>query len=283
MCHSFSELVSSPHSVRDALDSEISHIRAHLVNCLPFSINMIAAIRDHYDRCRVLVAGDVEDIAGVLVEFHSMYNGHIWYDPIIWITGSPDISSKLLHERGYGRSIVISQTDFSSQFPLKTRGMRVFEEFIMTVNTDMLPVSASNPNVEIRQLNTADVEGSLLFSGYDGENMDLKERKQEENFLKERICLGLYSNGQLVSRGAIMSVTEDYASVGAFFTLAGARKKGFGSSIVAEVSRKAATTSKYACLFVRSTNNEAISLYKKLGFKITGKAYFLDLGTGLSP
>ena len=35
------------------------------------------------------------------------------------------------------------------------------------------------------------------------------ERKREENFLKERICLGLYSNGKLVSRGAIMSVTEE--------------------------------------------------------------------------
>ena len=276
-------MASSQRFVREALDSEISHIVAHLENSLPFSINMIATIRDYYDRCRVFVAGDLKNIAGVLVEFHSMYNNHIWFDPIIWITGSPHVSSKLLHERGYDKSIVISQTDFSSQLPVEYSRMRVFEEFIMTVDTDMLPVSANNPDVEIRRLESADVEESLLFSGYGGEIMDLKERKREENFLKERICLGLYSNGQLVSRGAIMSVTEDYASVGAFFTLAGSRKKGYGSAIVTEVSKKASATSKYACLFVRSTNNEAISLYRKLGFKIADRAYFLDLGTGLSP
>lgn len=276
-------MASSPHIVREALDSEISHIMAHLENNLPFSINMIAAIRDYYDRCRVFFAGDLKKIAGVMVEFHSVYNNHIWFDPIVWITGSPHVSSKLLHERGYDKSIVISQTDFSSQLPVEYSRMRVFEEFIMTVDTDMLPVSANNPDVEIRQLKSADVDESLIFSGYSGEIIGLKERKREENFLKERICLGLYSNGQLVSRGAIMSVTEEYASVGAFFTSAGARKKGYGSTIVTEVSKKASATSKYACLFVRSTNNEAISLYRKLGFKIADRAYFLDLGTGLSP
>lgn len=276
-------MASSPHIVREALDSEISHILAHLVNCLPFSINMIATIRDHYDRCRVFVAGDLKDIAGVLVEFHSMYNSHIWFDPIIWITGSPDVSSKLLHERGYGKSIVISQTDSSSLMPVENHEIRVFEEFIMTVDPGSLPESANIPDVEIRRLELTDVEESLLFSGYSGKIMDLKERKREENFLKERICLGLYSSGQLISRGAIMSVTEEYASVGAFFTLAGARKKGYGSAIVTEVSKKASATSKYACLFVRSTNNEAISLYRKLGFEIAANAYFLDLGTGLSP
>ncbi len=276
-------MASSPHSVREVSDIETGPIMGYLVNCLPFSINMIAAIRDHHDRCRVFVAGDVENIAGVLVEFHSMYNSHIWFDPIIWITGSPDVSSKLLHERGYDKSIVISQTDFSSLMPVENHEIRVFEEFIMTVDAGRLPESVNNPDVEIRQLDTADVDESLLFSGYSGEIMDLKERKQEENFLKERICLGLYSNGQLVSRGAIMSVTEDCASVGAFFTLEGARKKGYGSAIVTEVSKKASATSKYACLFVRSTNNEAISLYKKLGFEIAASAYFFDLGTGLSP
>ena len=276
-------MASSQRFVREALDSEISHIVAHLENSLPFSINMIATIRDYYDRCRVFVAGDLKNIAGVLVEFHSMYNNHIWFDPIVWISGSPDVSSKLLHERGYDKSIVISQTDFSSQLPVGYSRMRVFEEFIMRVDSDMLAPSVNNPDVEIRRLESADVEESLLFSGYGGEIMGLKERKREENFLKERICLGLYSNGQLISRGAIMSVTEDYASVGAFFTLAGSRKKGYGSAIVTEVSKKASATSKYACLFVRSTNNEAISLYRKLGFKIADRAYFLDLGTGLSP
>ena len=113
--------------------------------------------------------------------------------------------------------------------------------------------------------------------------MDQIAREREENFLKERFCLGLYANGNLASRGAIMSITEDYASVGAFFTLKSLRNRGYGSIIVSEVIKQASVKSQNACLFVRSTNANAISLYSKLGFEIVGKAYFTDLGTGLTP
>ena len=265
------------------MDSDLGRILEYLANLLPFSVNMMAAIRDYPHRCRVFLAVDREYVAGVLVEFQSKYNSQIWFDPIIWITGNSDDSARLLQERGYEKAIVISQTDFSSQMQGKSRETRVHEEYTMTVDNRQLHERLEFQDTHVRRLESKDAEESLLLWGIQKENIDPFKKKHEENFIRERTCLGLFANGQLVSRGAVMSVTEEYASVGAFFTIAGARRKGYGSAIVGEVLRKASATSRFSCLFVRSSNNDAISLYRKLGFKITDKAYFIDMGTGLMP
>ena len=279
----FSELDSVPFAVSEALAEDFDEIMGYLKSKLPFSVNMAASIRDYPERCRVMVAHQGNLIAGVLVEFHSTYNSHIWLDPIIWITGNSEVASILMRERGYGRSIIISQVDFSWLIPPEMPEIRVFEEFIMSVRSKKFSEKEIDPHLKVRRMEISEAEDSLKFSGYDVELIDHIAKEKEENFLRERLCFGLYSDGQLASRGAIMSITEDYASVGAFFTLKVLRNKGYGIAIVSEVINQASAKSQNACLFVRSTNANAISLYSKLGFEIVGKAYFTDLGTGLMP
>lgn len=274
---------SVPYAVSEALDEDFDDIMSYLKSKLPFSVNMAASIRDHRERCRVLVARQGNLIAGVLVEFHSTYSSHIWLDPIIWMTGNSEVSSILLRERGYGRSIIISQADFSSLIPTEIPAIRVFEEFFMSVRLEKFSGKEITPDVNVRRLEISDADDSLKLSGYNVELIDQITREKEENFLKERFCFGLYANGQLASRGAIMSITDDYASVGAFFTLKALRNRGYGSTIVSEVIKQASSKSQSACLLVRSTNDNAISLYSKFGFDVVGKAYFTDLGTGLMP
>ncbi len=137
----------------------------------------------------------------------------------------------------------------------------------------------------VRKLTTNDALQSLKL------NVDIKNSNKiltqlisnEENFIRERICFGKFIDEKLVSRGAIMSIAGNYASVGAFYTIETERKKGYASDIIKATIMEASRHSKNACLFVRNNNSNAINLYKKLGFICTGHAWFHDIGTGLSP
>ena len=156
---------SVPYAVREALNQDFDEIMSYLKSELPFSVNMIASIRDHCERCRVLVARQSKLIAGVLVEFHSTYNSHIWLDPIIWITGNSEVSSILLRERGFGRSIIISQAEFASLIPTEMPEVRVFEEFIMSVSLEKFSEKEITPDVNVRRLEIFEADESLKISG----------------------------------------------------------------------------------------------------------------------
>lgn len=260
----------------EQLDSYLSGLQ-------PFSVNMIAAIRDYPDRCRVLVAHAGNSIAGSLVEFHSRYNRHIWYDPIIWISGQPEIAASLLLKRGSGNSIIISQSPLAFRPHTGIPEVNVFEEYLLVASLGALAWDEAPGNVIMRRMGADDVGDSLSISGINGAHSGGNSLEKERNFLQERICLGLYVEGNLVSRGAIMSTTREYASVGAFLTSENERKKGYGTRIVSGTMKEAANYSRNACLFVRSTNLKALSLYSKLGFSMREKVYFTDLGTGSIP
>ena len=258
-------------------------LTVYLKKLLPFSVNMIAAVRDYPDRCTVLIARRRKSIAGVMVEFHSRYNRHIWFDPIIWIAGNADAALALFHEKGSGPSIIISQTDFTNRGSTRKIELKVYEEYIMVANLDNVNLELRTGEGELKRLTVYNKIDSLAISGVEGKEMDQDSIEREENFLKERVCMGLFVDGKLVSRGAVMSITDDYASVGAFLTDRGSRNMGYGSRIVAQTLRRASVYSRNACLFVRASNENAIQLYRKVGFEINEKAYFIDVGTGSMP
>ena len=261
----------------------MEEIIGHLMKKLPFTVNMHAAIRDYRERSRILVARRGNYILGVLVEFRTTYNRHVWLDPIVWITGTPEVASALLEMRGYEPSIVISECDFSPNSGKFIPEMSVYQEFVMTASLENPVQSNGATHGNTRQLHAENARNSLSFSGYADDEIDPETLRREENFLNERICLGHYVDGELVSRGAIMSTTGEYATVGAFFTLESKRGQGYGTEIISEVMKMASLRSRKACLFVRSTNDKAISVYRKLGFEIHGTAFFTDLGTGSAP
>ena len=270
-------------AIQDFREQDLEDLNEYLVKLLPFSVNMIASARDHMERCRILMARERNSIVGVLVEFHSNYNRHIWLDPIIWITGNSRVASLLIKERGFLPAIVISQSNFSRGMPSEKHNIHVFEEYIMVAKLDHIPEDIKLIKGEIRRLGYKDIMDSLHISGFKPEDIDHDILSMEDRFLKERICLGMFADGRLVSRGTIMSTTEEYASVGAFLTANDARRMGYGSDIVLQTMRMASAYSRNACLFARTTNYNAISLYRKLGFEIKEKVYFTDMGTGSMP
>lgn len=271
-----------PYEIGEFSENDLEDLNEHLERLLPFTVNMLATVRDHLQRCRILVARKQKSIAGALVEFSSTYNRHIWNDPIIWITGPAEVEFSLFRERGRKPAIIITQADFARQLSSRMPEIRVFEEYIMVAGLDHLP-KLEQATGEMKRLTTDESMDSLLISGYKMEDVDEPTMKREENFLEERVCMGFYVHGNMVSRGAIMSITDKYASIGGFLTAENARKKGYGSRIVAQTMRRASVYSENACLFVKATNENAISVYKKLGFKIKEKVFFTDLGTGSIP
>lgn len=271
------------YSLEELIGSDLEELKEYLHMILPFSVNMMAAIRDYPMRCRIIVARRNKEITGSLVEFHSGYNGHIWFDPIRWVSGDAEVASILVRKSGIYPSINISESDFSSLIESKAISASVFEEFIMVNGHACSNISINENSGRIRQLTVDDAEDSLVFSGYGRSELMPLMVERERRFLRERTCLGLFLDGKLVSRGAIMSETAEFSSLGAFRTDESFRKQGFGSRIILATLRTAKSSSESSCLFVRTTNTPAINVYSKLGFGIRKKVFFTDMGTGLTP
>lgn len=276
-------LTGSKYLVEEYNASDVRELMEYFHKLLPFSVNMTAAVRDYPERCTVLVARGNNEIEGSLVEFNSGYNGHIWFNPIRWVSGNAEVASLLVKKAGFRPSITISESDFSFLFDPSDIPVSVFEEFIMTTGC-----GGSNPKFfqndsQIRQMTVDDAVDSLVFSGYKNSELNSITLEREMRFLSERTCLGLFIHGKLVSRGSIMSTTPEFSSVGAFRTDESLRKQGFGSRIILSTLKKAQSVSQSTCLFVRSTNTSAINIYSKLGFEVKKSVFFTDIGTGLIP
>jgi ribosomal protein S18 acetylase RimI-like enzyme len=243
---------------------------------------MLHLIRNFKDRTEISVFYRNLEISSVLVKFHSEYNDHIWHDPIMWVAGNKRDSRSILDETDLENCILISQNKFEWGNYGKFKGIGNFHELIMGIenhNSDK-----SNNPAKVRQLNKDMAVESLHLSGIiDNENNFDFLVQREMKFISERICFGVVDADKLLSRGAIMSTTEKYSSVGAFFTSRDNRGKGFATLIIGKILEKASEYSKNSCLFVNSRNSAAISLYRKIGFEIIGEAYFTDFGTGLKP
>lgn len=276
-------LTDSKYSVEVWNASDVRELMEYFHKLLPFSVNMMAAVSDYPERCTVLVARGNNEIEGSLVEFNSEYNGHIWFNPIRWVSGNAEVASLLVKKVGIRPSVTISESDFSFLFDHSDIPVSVFEEFIMTTG-----YGGSNPQFfeddwQIRRMTVDDAMDSLVFSGYKTSELNSVTLERERRFLSERTCLGLFIDGKLASRGSIMSTTPEFSSLGAFRTDESLRKQGFGSRIILSTLKKAQSVSRSACLFVSSTNTAAINIYSKLGFEVKKGVFFTDIGTGLIP
>ena len=191
-------------------EQDLEDLNEYLVKLLPFSVNMIASARDNMERCRILMARERNSIVGVLVEFHSNYNRHIWLDPIIWITGNSRVASLLIKERGFLPAIVISQSNFSRGMPSEKHNIHVFEEYIMVAKLDHIPEDIKLIKGEIRRLGYKDIMDSLHISGFKPEDIDHDILSMEDRFLKERICLGMFADGTIVKVKSPVEVRVEF-------------------------------------------------------------------------
>ena len=243
---------------------------------------MLYLLRYFQDRTEISKIYKNSEISSALIKFHSEYNDHIWHYPIVWIAGNMGDLNNLFTEIDLEGCILISPFKIDPKENQEFQHKSSFAEFIMGIKNRY--TGDRNILTNVDHLTEDMAQKSLQLSGYMGteRNYGLMVQR-EKKFIRERDCYGVMNANDLVSRGAIMSKTDQYSSIGAFFTREDQRGKGFATMIINKMLDEAAKYSSNSCLFVNSENSSAISLYSRIGFKIIGEAYFTDFGTGLKP
>jgi ribosomal protein S18 acetylase RimI-like enzyme len=101
--------------------------------------------------------------------------------------------------------------------------------------------------------------------------------------LERDIIYGVFHNGKLASVASLSVWLPEIAVIMGVETKSEYRGKGLGAAVVSATVREALIRSEAVSLFVRSDNEQAISLYRGLGFKKVGTEIWIDIGTGLVP
>ena len=101
--------------------------------------------------------------------------------------------------------------------------------------------------------------------------------------LSKNAIFGAYGMDKLVSVASLAAWLPEVSVILGVETKVEYRRRGFGRMVVSKAVLEALRRSKSCSLFVRSDNHEAISLYRKLGFKKVGEELWVDIGTGIVP
>ncbi len=133
----------------------------------------------------------------------------------------------------------------------------------------------------VRRLGPSDFAQYSTF----GSSFNVGEASKQwaKDRLSKNVIFGVFDEGKLVSVASLAVWLPKTAVILGVETKTEYRRKGFGRIVVSAAVREALRRSESCSLFVRSDNQEAISLYQKLGFKKVGEELWIDIGTGIVP
>lgn len=101
--------------------------------------------------------------------------------------------------------------------------------------------------------------------------------------LDKNVIFGAFDNGKLASVTGLVAWLPQVGVIMGVETKVEFRRRGFARIVVSAAVQEGLKRSEACSLFVRSDNQEAISLYRSLGFKKQGEEVWIDIGTGLIP
>ena len=106
---------------------------------------------------------------------------------------------------------------------------------------------------------------------------DLEVKISLRQILKNQLCLGLFSEGQVVAKANTNAIGINWIQIGGVYTAPLYRRNGYAQALIQTICRRGMKVGKKIALFVKEKNMPALELYKKLGFTpVTGYtiAYF---------
>lgn len=92
---------------------------------------------------------------------------------------------------------------------------------------------------------------------------------QNKKILKNEQVYMLRYRSRIAAKCNSNAKSPNYIQVGGMFTIPEFRNRGFGSMVLSGMIREAERNGKKVCLFVKKSNPAALTLYQKLGFKVT--------------
>jgi ribosomal protein S18 acetylase RimI-like enzyme len=132
-----------------------------------------------------------------------------------------------------------------------------------------------------RQLTVEDAaEYSTFGSSFNSPEVPI-EWTQER--LEKDLIFGAFLEGKLASVASVSAWLPQMAVILGVETKREFRRKGLASSVVSAAVCEALRRSESCSLFVRSDNEEAKSLYRRIGFRKVGEELWVDIGTGMIP
>jgi GNAT superfamily N-acetyltransferase len=93
-------------------------------------------------------------------------------------------------------------------------------------------------------------------------------RQNLKRALRQQLVLMAEHRGKVVAKAGTNARGFNIDQIGGVFTVEEVRNSGIASRVMEELLRRIYGEKKAACLFVKKNNQPALSLYKKLGFRI---------------
>lgn len=221
---------------------------------------------------RMQLAVEKDSIVGYLLSYLAFEY------PVRILRGSTTAVKSLINE--IPKEKMIAFIDHASLDLVKKnlRPTGIWPEYNMEVRKGQEQLHDTN---KARRLDVEDA-GQLasLYSKVRGgfEDSDLHRKNIAKHFY-----YGIFSDGHLVSVGGSYVETVDGWIIGAICTSPSFRNNGYAGIVTSALTEQALAETQRVGLNVISTNNTAIRLYEKLGFRKTGEWVLLDIGTGHKP
>ncbi|MFQ5919278.1 MAG: GNAT family N-acetyltransferase [Thermoplasmata archaeon] len=111
----------------------------------------------------------------------------------------------------------------------------------------------------------------------------VEEPRDWGDWARKGLAYGIWRKGRLVAVAGTHFVARRYSLIGGVYTDPRFRRRGFAASLTSAVTRDALQRSDQVGLMVVSTNQAAIRLYEKLGYRKGVEWVWLDSGTGHVP
>lgn len=111
----------------------------------------------------------------------------------------------------------------------------------------------------------------------------VKEERDWGQWADRGIAYGVWHEGELVAAAGTHFVSRFTSLIGGVYTRPAFRRRGHAAAVTLAVTRDALRMSRQVGLMVVSTNEAAVALYEKLGYRKAVEWALMDSGTGYTP
>ncbi len=224
---------------------------------------MIYDLNNDNSEIKIVYENDI--IKGILV----IYNGN---NKIIWFYGNRDSFKAVINNINYDKFIMIIDENNLDIIKSKYK-IKYYNEYIMRLKIKDFIFNNDNNS---RKLNNDDIIKYKEFINTANIKID------QEFYIKNFDVFGYFYENKIVSSGIIAAKSFKAYVFGNIYTLINYRNRGYAKSLISSMVKYCSNKTENIIIYVRSDNN-AVNLYKNLGFKITGNRIFIDYNTNVIP